>query len=322
MESQNLTQNSIPDAVRSALIFLGTGNSNTVPHAICLIQPSDPPCHVCSQALSVPPEQNPNYRCNTSLLIDYYQSKEEHKYILIDVGKTFREQVLRWFTFHKIPRVDSIVLTHEHADAVLGLDDVRAVQGFSPTNDTDPIPVYLSQFSMDSVALRFPYLTKKRLREGEKKKRVAQLDWMIIEEDCQRPFVASGLQFVPLPVMHGKDYIYLGFLFGKKSRVAYISDVSRFPESTEYVISKAGAGQLDLLILEASRKSGGPGGAHFCLSQTLEALKRLYPKQALLTGMGHEFDHYKDNEFLAEWSKREGIPVQLAHDGLRIPIDL
>lgn len=34
--------------------------------------------------------------------------------------------------------------------------------------------------------------------------------------------------------MHGEDYICLGFLFGEKSRVAYISDVSRIPESTEY----------------------------------------------------------------------------------------
>ncbi|OAY61226.1 putative hydrolase C777.06c [Manihot esculenta] len=322
MESQNLTQNSISNAVKSALIFLGTGCSNTVPFGLCLVQPSDPPCHVCYQALSVPPEQNPNYRCNTSLLIDYCESDEKHSYILIDIGKTFREQVLRWFTFHKIPRLDSIILSHEHADAVLGLDDIRAVLPFSPTNNIDPIPIYLSQFTMESVAMRFPYLTKKNLREGQKIRRVAaQLDWNIIEEDCQRPFVASGVKFVPLPVMHGEGYICLGFLFGEKSRVAYISDVSRIPASTEYVISKAGAGQLDLLILDASRKYGLPG-AHFTLSQSLEAVKRLYPKQALFTGMGHELDHYKDNEFLAEWSKREGILVQLAHDGLRIPIDM
>ena len=42
-----------------------------------------------------------------------------------------------------------IILTHEHADAVLGLDDIRAVQAFSPTNDIDPTPIYLSQHSMD-----------------------------------------------------------------------------------------------------------------------------------------------------------------------------
>lgn len=126
------------------------------------------------------------YRCNTSLLIDYCQDGV-HNYIIIDVGKTFREQVLRWFTRHKIPRIDSvsisscesfsifmskfmvfvltvlhsiasvkywffflpflflqIILTHEHADAVLGLDDVRVVQ-----HDTNPIPIYCTQFTMD-----------------------------------------------------------------------------------------------------------------------------------------------------------------------------
>lgn len=41
-----------------------------------------------------------------------------------------------------------IILTHEHADAVLGLDDIRAVQPYSPANDTDPIPIYLTEFAM------------------------------------------------------------------------------------------------------------------------------------------------------------------------------
>ncbi|XP_038724078.1 putative hydrolase C777.06c isoform X2 [Tripterygium wilfordii] len=315
---------SIPDHHRndgSALIFLGTGCSGSVPNALCLLRPSDPPCAVCHQALSVPPELNPNYRCNTSLLIDYCQSDGKHSYLLIDAGKTFREQVLRWFTFHKIPQVDSILLTHEHADAVLGLDDIRAVQPYSPINDIDPTPIYLSQHAMNSISTKFPYLVQKKLKEGQEVRRVAQLDWKIIEEHCDKPFVASGLHFVPLPVMHGKDYICLGFLFGEKSRVAYISDVSRIPSTTEYVLSKTGAGQLDLLILDTLYKSRSHN-VHFCLPQTLEAVKKLCPKRALLIGMTHEFDHHKDNDFLTEWSKREGIPVQLARDGLRISIDL
>ncbi|ESR62205.1 hypothetical protein CICLE_v10015916mg [Citrus x clementina] len=305
----------------SALIFLGTGCSSALPNTMCLLQPSDPPCQVCFPALSIPPNLNPNYRCNTSLLIDHCEGDGKHSYILIDVGKTFREQILRWFTFHKIPRVDSIILTHEHADAVLGLDDIRAVQPYSATNDIDPTPIFLSQFAMESISTKFPYLVQKKLKEGQEVRRVAQLDWKIIEEDCDKPFVVSGLKFVPLPVMHGEDYVCLGFLFGEKCRVAYISDVSRIPPTTEYVISKSGAGQLDLLILDTLYKDGCHN-THFCFPQTLEAVKRLCPKQALLIGMTHEFDHHKDNEFLAEWSKREGIPVQLSHDGLRIPIDL
>ncbi|KAK3015757.1 hypothetical protein RJ639_005491, partial [Escallonia herrerae] len=283
---------------RSALIFLGTGCSSAVPNAMCLIQPSDPPCQFCFQSMSIPPDRNPNYRCNTSLLIDYCGSDGEHKYILIDVGKTFREQVLRWFTFHKIPRVDSIVLTHEHADAVLGLDDIRTIQPHSPTNDIDPTPIYLTQYAMESIGMKFPYLVQKKLKAGQEVRRVAQLEWRIIENDSKKPFVASGLELVPLPVMHGEDYICLGFLFGDKYRVAYLSDISRFLPDTEHLISKNGGGQLDLLILDTLYKV-----ALYFWCFTLEALKKLCPKRALLIGMTHEFDHQKDNEFLTEWSR-------------------
>jgi phosphoribosyl 1,2-cyclic phosphate phosphodiesterase len=308
----------------TALIFLGTGCSGAVPDFRCLLQPSDPPCHVCSQSLSLLPHLNPNYRCNTSLLIDYCSKEEDgrHKYILIDVGKSFREQVLRWFTFYKIPRVDSIILTHEHADAVHGLDEIRSLQPRGATIvDTDPLPVFLSQFTMESIATRFPYLVEKKVKEVPR--RVSLLDWKNIEENCDEPFAASGLSFTPLPVMHGEAYIALGFLFGDKSKVAYISDVSRIPPSTEYAISKAGAGQLDLLILDTNIPwKRGPHPTHICFTEALEILKRLCPKRALLTGMTHEFDHHEYNEILAEWSLREGIHVQLAHDGLRLPIDL
>lgn len=154
-------------------------------------------------------------------------------------------------------------------------------------------------------------------------RRVSQLDWRIIEENCDKQFIASGLSFTPLPVMHGEDYVALGFLFGHKSKVAYISDVSRIPPSTEYAISKEGAGQLDLLILDTNIPfKRGLQPTHICFPEALEIIKRLCPKRALLTGMTHDFDHHEYNEMLAEWSLREGIHVQLAHDGLRLPINL
>ena len=112
-------------------------------------------------------------------MIDYCHD-ETHKYILIDIGKTFREQVLRWFVHHKVPSVDSvrfltvhsfskmiltlsilmaaalrgfsalqIILTHEHADAVLGLDEVWVVQPRNGRNDIEQIPIFLTQFTMD-----------------------------------------------------------------------------------------------------------------------------------------------------------------------------
>ncbi|KAM0821480.1 hypothetical protein ACQ4PT_072179 [Festuca glaucescens] len=311
-------------APASSLIFMGTGCSGALPDVRCLIQPSTPPCAVCSQARTLPPERNPNYRCNTSLLIDYCDNDGTHKYILIDVGKTFREQVLRWFVHHKVPSVDSIILTHEHADAVLGLDDVWLVHPSNPKNEIDHLPVFLTQFTMDSVGARFPYLVKQKMEEGNEMARMSQLAWKIIECDVEKPFVSSGLEFVPLPVMHGEDYICLGFLFGRKARVAYLSDVSRILLRTEHAISKSGAGQLDLLILVTNRLHGvgHARSCHLTLTESLDAIKRICPKKALLIGMNHEFEHQRENHILAEWSGREGIPVQLAHDGLRIFIDL
>jgi hypothetical protein len=34
--------------------------------------------------------------------------------------------------------------------------------------------------------------------------------------------------------MHGEGNICLGFLFGRKAKIAYLSDVSRFLPETEY----------------------------------------------------------------------------------------
>ncbi|XP_044965990.1 putative hydrolase C777.06c [Hordeum vulgare subsp. vulgare] len=170
---------------------------------------------------------------NTSLLVDYCQDGT-HKYILIDIGKTFREQVLRWFVHHKVPYVDSIILTHEHADVVLGLDKVWVVQPRNGRNDVEQIPIFLTQFTMDSIARRFPYLVEQKPEDGNEDAQAAKIDWKIIEEDVDKPFVALGLEFVTLSVMHGEGYICFGFLFGRRARVAYLFDVSRFLPKTEH----------------------------------------------------------------------------------------
>lgn len=293
-------------------------------------------------------------RCNPSLLISFKHDDGQRRYIQIDAGKDFKEQVLRWFVPYKIPRLDALILTHEHADAILGLDNVRGVQPFNVNNDIPPTPVFVSQHTMDSVVAKFPYLVSKKRKEGEQVRRVAQFDWRIIERSIEKSldssFEAAGLTFTPLPVWHGEDYLSLGFLFGRKSRIAYVSDVSRFPIETEHVlskrtgqevdllfldtnglglgglshaaaISKHGAGQVDFLFLDSLYKTS-PHNTHMILQESLAVVKKLQPKCAFLVGMTHEFEHELDNKILAEWSLREGIPVQLAYDGMRIPVDI
>lgn len=52
----------------------------------------------------------------------------------------------------------------------------------------------------NSIAEKFPYLVQKKLKKGQEIRRVAQMDWKIIGDDCNQPFYASGLKFIPLPV--------------------------------------------------------------------------------------------------------------------------
>ncbi|KAL2631556.1 hypothetical protein R1flu_016242 [Riccia fluitans] len=307
------------DEESSELIILGSGSSTGVPSPVCLLRPTDPPCHVCHKAMEGLPEINKNYRCNPSLLINYRHADGTRRYIQIDATKNFKEQVLRWFLIHKIPRLDALILTHDHADATLGLDDIRGVQN---SNDIQPMPVFVSRNTMDSMLERFPYLVEKKLKAGQEVRRVAQLDWHVIQTSCSTFFEAVGLEMVPLPVMHGEDCLSLGFLFGKTQRVAYISDVSRIPESTERLISADGEwGPVDVLILDSLYRYH-THNTHFCWEDSLAAVKRLRPKRAFFVGMTHEFDHERDNLELAEWSRRENLDVQLAYDGMRIPVHI
>lgn len=45
-----------------------------------------------------------------------------------------------------------LILTHEHADAILGLDNVRGVQPVNLNNDIPPMPVFVAQHTMDRFA--------------------------------------------------------------------------------------------------------------------------------------------------------------------------
>ncbi|WZZ34119.1 hypothetical protein YC2023_017520 [Brassica napus] len=119
-------------------------------------------------------------------------------------------------------------------------------------------------------------------------------------------------------VMHGEDYVCLGFLFGEKIKIQEWLIYSMFhaflqalSTSSHTIISKSGGGQLDLLIFDTSFKILSLTVTVDMITQThlrfphiLETLKRLCVKRGLLVRMTHEFDHHKDNEFLEEWYKR------------------
>ncbi len=122
-----------------------------------------------------------------------------------------------------------------------------------------------------------------------------------------------------MKVEHGIDCICLGFLFGRKEKCCYLSDISRLTDDTREVIAKNSP--IDLLIVDALFKVK-KHNTHFNLPEALELVRELKPKRALLTGLTHDFHHEDDNAELALLRESEGIDVQLAYDGMYVPLDL
>lgn len=58
--------------------------------------------------------------------------------------------------------------------------------------------------------------------------------------------------------------------------------------------------------------------SHFIWEESLEVVKKLRPPRVYFVGMNHSVNHEEVNKLLSEFSEREGITVELAHDGLQV----
>ncbi|VVA24057.1 PREDICTED: putative hydrolase C777 06c [Prunus dulcis] len=281
----------------SEIIFIGTGTSEGIPRVSCLTNPLKT-CEVCSKAAE---PGNKNRRLNTSILVRYPRPSGSCN-VLIDAGKFFYHSALKWFPSYGIRTIDAVIITHSHADAIGGLDDLR-----DWTNNVQPhIPIYVAQRDFEVMKKTHYYLVDTSFVLAGAA--VSELQFNIIHED---PFSVQGLQFTPLPVWHGRGYRSLGFRFGN---VCYISDVSDIPEET-YPLLK----NCELLILDALRPDRSTA-THFGLPRALEEVRKIQPKRTLFTGMMHLMDHEKVSDYLMKLMETEGLDVQLSYDGLRVPV--
>jgi phosphoribosyl 1,2-cyclic phosphodiesterase len=334
----------------SRLIFMGSGSSTGCPRPLCpmvfksgldktatpelkrMRQQMEPWCKVSSMAIDGDPKQNKNYRNNPSLLISQCDATGNCKNVIIDVGKTFREGALRWFPERGITSLDAIVLTHEHMDAVAGLDDVRGFQKYEDTAPVKygrpkavPVPVHLSQSCLNDVAERFPWLFPNQQQPKAKEpsdkpvveRHVASFDVQVFESF--KPFQVEGLTIVPLPVMHGEDLVSFGFTFcvGGKT-VVYLSDISRMlPETLEYIHTKLP--EVDILVLD-SLLPVGENPVHFSLEKAVDLAKQIRPRQTYLMGMN--CDSFPPHDEMNETLRKDYGNVQFAHDGLELDLSL
>ncbi|EGG04469.1 Hypothetical protein MELLADRAFT_78359 [Melampsora larici-populina 98AG31] len=224
------------------IMILGSGTSSQVPVISCLIS-KDKACTCCLSTRS--PTGSKNIRRNTSAILRITNPSNQStqndqnpmttpKTILIDVGKSFCEAARQHFPINELSTIDAVLLTHPHADAINGLDDLRAWTLDAVIQPS--IPIYCDKFTFSEVERMFPYMVNSANATGGGD--VPAFQWNIIEDG--QPFDLFGVRISPLKVNHGcyfgptgaveGPYGCLAFLFDRS--ICYMSDVSSIPEST------------------------------------------------------------------------------------------
>lgn len=250
------------------LKFLGTGTSQGVPVIGCH-------CNVCTSA------DTRDHRLRSSVMI----TTNSRRHILIDCGPDFRQQMLA----NHLEEVDALLLTHEHNDHIIGLDDLRPLI-FRNEKDID---IYSNKRVAEEVVQRFPYAFAEVRYPGAPSFDLHEIDG---------PFQLFRADIIPIEVMHGRIPIY-GYRFGS---LAYITDASSIPESEMHKLYN-----LDYLILNCIRRET-PHPAHFILPEAIQLFHELQPGAMLLTHISHHMGTHAETEMELPTG------MHLAYDGLEL----
>lgn len=224
-----------------------------------------------------------NRRRRPSILVEEGETR-----ILVDTSPDCREQLLS----AKVRRLDAVLFTHDHADHIHGIDDLREINRAMQA----PLPIYAAAETMESIRTRFPYVLGV-VEEGQ-----SIYKPMLVPHVVTKPFIVGGIPVIPYDQDHGYCRT-LGFRFGK---FAYSTDLVELPEASFAVLAGIETWVVGCLSYD-------PHPTHAHLDKVLGWLERVKPKRAYLTHMTPSLDYE---------SLQAKLPPQVepAYDGQEISI--
>lgn len=256
------------------LTFLGTGTSFGVPQIGC-------ECEVCH---STDPRDK---RTRSGALVE----TDAGKRILIDTPPELRLQLIA----ARVGHVDAILFTHEHADHIHGLDDVRALSVRSKT----PLQMYGPAETVRTLEQRFAYIFDERMRplpgttkpEGELTTLVDGV-----------PEIIAGERVVPIAVPHGHTMVF-GYRIGA---LGYVTDAKLLPPAAIEALSG-----VQVLVLNALFWREHP--THMSVPEAIETARVVGAERTYLTHLTHD-------NFHAALESKLPPGVLPAYDGLTVSV--
>jgi phosphoribosyl 1,2-cyclic phosphate phosphodiesterase len=188
--------------------------------------------------------------------------------VLIDTSPDLRSQLLE----AGVGTLDAVVYTHDHADHVHGLDDLRMIV----FNMRKRVPVWATGDTQNTLLSRFGYAFVQP--EGSPYPPI--LEMHTINGDVSINGAGGAITLSPFEVNHGAIDA-LGFRIGD---LAYLPDVAAIPDESWEKLK-----DLDCWILDALRRDPHPTHSH--LAQSLEWIERAAPRRAVLTNMHIDLDY-------------------------------
>lgn len=250
-------------------VILGSGTSNGVPTLGVEY----------SESFLANPK---NWRTRPSLLLRGPEGN-----LLVDCAPEMRLQLLR----EKVDMVHAVLITHTHADHIMGMDDLRS---YCLKSKAD-MPIYTLPQYADDIRRVFAYAFKEFGPGIE----VPRFDLR------EMPDLANGALNLTLCGLHLRLFLVwhgpwpvIGLRVGN---FAYVTDVKTIPPEAEAELQG-----LETLILDAVRIRPHPNHMHF--DEAVEWAVRIGAKQTYFNHLSHDYDHDETNASLPP-------AIQLSFDG-------
>ncbi|WP_376091334.1 MBL fold metallo-hydrolase [Roseomonas sp. CCTCC AB2023176] len=228
------------------------------------------------------PAEPRNRRRRSSILVQAPSGER----MLVDAGPDLREQMIS----SGVGRLDAVLLTHAHADHIMGLDELRQVNRIVGAT----LPLYADAPTLETVRARFDYAFRPMVR-GFPRPALVPLE--------VRPGETAEIAGMAVRIFR-QDHRVMDTLGLRIGGFGYSTDVWQMPEEG----FKALAG-VRTWIVGCFARSPHPVHAH--LDAVLAWRERLGQPRTILTHMGTDLD----------WGwLAANLPagVEAAHDGMLV----